>query len=220
MVSLCRGYTVMSSKSLYLMVILGLIGSNAVAQSDEPIRAGSSQAHLETSGQQNGLLQALQALIKKKSSVGGVVLRGDSYEISPQSQDFGSPLYLEDGMVFKTMPNNKKFHFAWPADQTQHWVLTLNNQRLLVKGGSALIEVDSVSSDSLKGWELMPDDSNKAGMSGFWFVDQDIEPADAKILFDQLRAHKTTNYRGNDAYVQVCSWLYQEKFIEFNSWCH
>lgn len=158
-------------------------------------------------------------LLKKKSAVGGTVLRGDNDESPDAISSASTGLLLENQSVFKVLPGSQSVLLKWRSPAKQAWQVDLGQTSQSVQGGQALVELPNKASHSLSTWQLNPVGPAAAEMSGYWFYAQDIHADDAQELLAKLGQHRAMGLTHSSNYQAVCHWMYQEKLMDFNQWC-
>lgn len=204
----------MPNRSLRSLISLGFLFSLSLLTAV----AAKEQSKTPTQAE-NSLKTFFSELIRKPTVVGGTVLRGEAAKGQTGAFATKIPLFLQDQDVFKVLPGSAKVSLSWDSKPYQRWYLKIDQQTLLVEGGTTEIELHLTSSSSVHTWELRSVDKSSFELSGSWFFLQGIETSEAQALTSLLANNRTLGLDQTDTYREVCLWMHKERLVNFNQWC-
>ncbi|HEY1058356.1 MAG TPA: hypothetical protein VGE55_06455 [Limnobacter sp.] len=167
----------------------------------------------------NRLSSFFSELIRKKSSVGGTILRGGNADNEAEVRSDFSAVRLADQQFFRVLPDTARIRLTWESHPEQRWDLKIDGQTFRMTGGNAEVDLSGLSDSALHSWQLISSHNSELAMTGQWFFDQDISQQDALKLIVLMTDYKRQRRSQSSEYLEVCEWMHAERLINFNQWC-
>lgn len=166
-------------------------------------------------GSQNSIREMFEQFRSKKSSLGGVVLRGEGKEAAFDSKF----LDLTRLDAFAVLQGTKRIRLMWASDPSEKWLLNFNEQLTEVRGGQIDLDLPKLDHQGLYEWTLKSVSTPRKQYAGNWFFYQDIDSQEGQQFLDSLSHAQANAISWRKDAELVCPWMRSEKLAHVNEYC-